>query len=205
MDVYELDLAITMDLTSAYVYDIPNGTNHIQDIEQRTHWNKHYMFYQQEMYSTIDLLTRWKLNPLPKEFDTAIEIVEEVGMTMADAITKRDIEGKAPANEGVLYHQFQKTIPSDPETKAKQLASEMLDHCFAGHGTASITLTYIFCHLSLHSEYQSRLYAELAALGPNPDIQELNKLPLLEAIIPETLRLYPSPPAAQPRITPAGG
>ena len=122
---------------------------------------------------------------------------EGKGLTMCGA------EGKQPTNEGTLYHQLHKTITSPLEARTKSLAREMLDHCFAGYGTASTTLSYMISRLSFCSEYQSRLYAKLSALSSNPNIKDPYQVSLLGAIIRETERLYPSPPAAQPMITPA--
>jgi cytochrome P450 len=216
LDVYELDLAITFDLSAAYIYGLPNVTNFLLDKAERRHWQdnykvlKRYMFYGQEMYTTTtDLLPRWGINPMPKKLDKAVENLEEKGAQLAERIQKRHRDGLADDDEGILYHQLRNTNKGvedlDDELEQKKRASEMIDHCFAGHGTASIVLTYMYHHLSIHPEYQRLLRGEIQTLDARPTQKEVDTLQLLEGVILETLRLFPSPPAGQPRITPEGG
>lgn len=100
------------------------------------------------------------------------------------------------------------------------IASEMLDHLAAGHETSGITLTYLSYELSKNQNLQSSLRCELLALQPSfkcsheekPlkkdfagfkfDVKELDSLPILNACLTETLRLYASIPGSQPRMTP---
>ena len=77
-----------------------------------------------------------------------------------------------------------------------------------GVDTTAITLVYISYLLAKHPEWFDRLASELVAYTDVDSLQssELEKLPLLNAIIRETLRLYP--PAASPvfsRVVPEGG
>ncbi|OCK82314.1 cytochrome P450 monooxygenase-like protein [Lepidopterella palustris CBS 459.81] len=94
------------------------------------------------------------------------------------------------------------------------ISSELLDHLAAGFDTSGITLTYLVHELSQRRELQSALRAELLTLSPPllpssapviPDAKALDVLPLLHAILWETLRLHPAIPGPQPRVTPAGG
>jgi cytochrome P450 len=71
-----------------------------------------------------------------------------------------------------------------------------------------MTLTYVSYELAKHPEYFPKLAAELTEYSTIDSLQssELEKLPLLNAVIKETLRLYP--PAASPifsRVVPEGG
>lgn len=215
VDVYELDLAVTFDLAAAYIYGLPNSSNFILDEQERRHWQdnygvlKHHMFYSQEMHAiTEQLLPSWGISPFPKRLDRAVEAVEWKGTQLAQRIEGRHHEGLAPEEEGILFHQLRHTSKSEDvnsDFERKKRASEMIDHCFAGHGTASIVLTYMFYHLCIYPEYQLRLRRECQDLGLRPTQIEVDALPLLEGIILETLRLFPSPPDSQPRITPDGG
>ena len=114
--------------------------------------------------------------------------------------------------------------PSSPDL---QTASELLDHLAAGHETSGIALTYLMHELSLHPEIQDQLRSELLSLSPpllfhpsemlsqvqNPHIhanndplpsaRAIDSLPLLHAILMETLRLHAPIPGPQPRITPS--
>ncbi|KAF2460675.1 putative cytochrome P450 monooxygenase [Lineolata rhizophorae] len=110
-----------------------------------------------------------------------------------------------------------------------ELASEMLDHWAAGFDTSGITLTYLAWELSKNPEVQDALRKELrglpAAIYPRnkraangekdvsaaqdelviPDSKLLDQLPLLNAVLQETLRLHAAIPGGQPRVTPTGG
>lgn len=94
------------------------------------------------------------------------------------------------------------------------IASEMIDQLAAGHETSGITLTYLSWQLSRNLLLQDKLRAELLSLSPNmrlsdtsasemiPDPKNLDALPLLHAVLMETLRLHAAIPGGQPRMTP---
>ncbi len=66
----------------------------------------------------------------------------------------------------------------------RQLRDEVLTLLLAGHETTAQALTYALRLLALHPDLQARLHAELALHGP--------AAPLLEQVVLETMRLYPS-------------
>jgi len=118
------------------------------------------------------------------------------------------------------------THPSD-----LTIASELLDQLAAGHETSGITLTYIMHELSKRPTLQAALRTELLTLSPPlqflppsptsqplpipsarhsyslpedlPSPRAIDGLPLLQAIVMETLRLHAAIPGPQPRITPS--
>jgi cytochrome P450 len=108
------------------------------------------------------------------------------------------------------------TILKEPELS---VASEMIDHLAAGHETSAIAMTYLTWHLSRDIRLQDALRAELLTLDPPikyppppssttdalplPSSGHLGALPLLHAILMETLRVEAPIPGAQPRMTPA--
>ncbi|SPQ26839.1 322ad217-00c0-4be7-8269-79ef246af42e [Thermothielavioides terrestris] len=96
------------------------------------------------------------------------------------------------------------------------VASELFDHVLAGQETAGLALTYLTWRLSQSLDLQNRLRAELLTLRPNmqlardgtpsmPDLKQLDSLPLLHAVLMETLRLHAPIPGPQPRQTPEAG
>ncbi|EKD20425.1 uncharacterized protein L3040_004288 [Drepanopeziza brunnea f. sp. 'multigermtubi'] len=133
-----------------------------------------------------------------------------------------------PGNEPVVFSTMLNGIEKERKSKGDSsilatdllkhpelsMASEMIDHLAAGHETSGITLTYITWHLSQDIPLQDRLRAELLSLSPNmllsrnssrkelPSSKELDNLPVLHAIMMETLRLDAAIPGSQPRQTP---
>lgn len=96
------------------------------------------------------------------------------------------------------------------------MTSELFDHVLAGQETAGVTLTYLTWRLSQSLPLQTELREELLSLDPNPslaasgtpslpDPKALDALPLLHAVVMETLRLHAPIPGALPRVTPDKG
>ncbi|KAJ5176974.1 uncharacterized protein N7482_002851 [Penicillium canariense] len=90
------------------------------------------------------------------------------------------------------------------------IAAECADHLDAGLKTTSDTLMFALWALSLpeHRSYQERLREEVKGMEPvlNGNGSTLpadvcDRLPFLDAVIKETLRLYAPIPASQPRTS----
>ncbi|KAI9807063.1 MAG: hypothetical protein M1825_005780 [Sarcosagium campestre] len=105
------------------------------------------------------------------------------------------------------------------EQEKLEIASEMCDHMIAGHETSGITLTYLTYELSKNQKLQQLLRNELLEMSPSyrslhidqtgdvdslelPSPTDLDALPLLNAIVQETFRLYPAIAGGQARVTP---
>ena len=72
--------------------------------------------------------------------------------------------------------------------------------------TTSTTLTFLFWELSRNLPWQEKLRDELLQFGDDsPTFQQIQDLPVLDAVVAEALRLDPAAPASLPRETPAGG
>lgn len=75
----------------------------------------------------------------------------------------------------------------------------------AGSDTTGITLTYLTWAVLQRPKLQAAIEEEVATLQGNVSDAELERLPLLNAAIEETLRLYGAAPGGLPRIVPSGG
>jgi cytochrome P450 len=73
----------------------------------------------------------------------------------------------------------------------------------AGGETTSTALTFVFIHLAIHPKYMYALRKEFQANASTYDCQ--HPLPLLDAIINESLRMWPSIFLYSPRVTPPEG
>lgn len=125
--------------------------------------------------------------------------------------TAKSGEGKLKP-EGTYHHRL-------------QIASDMYDETVAAIETSGIALTFLHYELARHPGVQDSLRAELRSLLPlatlpktsSPvkdadlreilsdriSLRELDNLPLLDAIIIETLRRYPPVGGPQARYTPS--
>mgnify|MGYP006192486853 CR=1 FL=1 len=61
----------------------------------------------------------------------------------------------------------------------------------AGYDTTNATLCHVLYHLVRYSDWQDRLHAELTPIEDRLDYEVLRDLPVLNAVINETLRLCP--------------
>jgi cytochrome P450 len=75
----------------------------------------------------------------------------------------------------------------------QQLRDEVLTLFVAGHETTALALTYALVLLAQHPEPQAALAAELAQVlgGRPPDLADLERLKVTEAVLLEAMRLYP--------------
>ncbi|MEV0545041.1 cytochrome P450 [Nocardia salmonicida] len=79
------------------------------------------------------------------------------------------------------------TAPTDPE-----LCDQLRTLLVAGHETTATTLTWALYHLHREPGLLDRVLAELPTAGDDP--AEQARLPLLDAVCQETLRLHPPVP-----------
>lgn len=81
-----------------------------------------------------------------------------------------------------------------------ELRDELITLLFAGHETTASALAWALYWLAFLPEVRHRLLAELEGLGADPDPMAVARLPYLNAVCQETLRLYPIAINAFPRI-----
>ncbi|EGD99107.1 cytochrome P450 monooxygenase [Trichophyton tonsurans CBS 112818] len=166
--------------------------------------------------------------PQSQGCDGANAFMEKWGLDTCDK-AEENLSSSDPIAAPVVYRQLkqalQKHFAANPDPRLEgqdvaqkirlEVACETFDHLTAGHETSAITLTYLFWELSKNPEIQEKLRTELKTLVPNvipldhggssklPPHKSIDALPLLDAIVMETLRLHPPIPGIQPRLTPA--
>jgi unspecific monooxygenase len=72
-----------------------------------------------------------------------------------------------------------------------ELRDELMTLLIAGHETTAIALSWAFYWIHHLPQVREKLLQELDALGDNPDPSAVMRLPYLNAVCQETLRLYP--------------
>jgi cytochrome P450 len=230
VEVHELNSAVTMDFVTAYIFGLSSATNFLQDVPTRRKWlqlyqcRKPYEFYHQEAPNLVALARSLKIPLIPRWAETANDYMEEWGLGICDE-AERHLEATDAESEPVVYKQLKrsmvKQLPPKADTSSAlkqqrlEIACELYDQLTAGHETSAVALTYLYWELSRNPELQTELRTELRTLSPRisctpkgeelPELplpKDIDSLPLLNAVVMETLRLHAPIPGIQPRITP---
>ena len=82
----------------------------------------------------------------------------------------------------------------------EELHDELVTLLLAGHETTASAAVWALYWIHYLPAVQSKLRAELAELGPNPDPMAVLQLPYLNALCLETLRIYPITPTTFVRV-----
>ena len=207
LDVLELTYALAMDFITAYLFGLSSASDFLRNIDYRKHWLKLYR-------------SRNGVKPESDLIPTAVaaQEIEAWCLSLCQSAQSSQTWEKVPnTTEAVVYNQLAHSLTKSyaPCTDSEDLilASEMLDHIVAGQETTGITLTYLMYELSRHPSIQASLRSELLNLSPSlstsptspsdiPNARSIDTLPLLDALLLETLRLYAAAPGPQPRVTP---
>jgi hypothetical protein len=234
LDVHDMNNGFTTDFMSAYQFGIACSTklsidsSAKQHYRQQYHSRKDYEFHSQEI-PRVKAWCEWFGFPLvPKQIEEANGLLEEMSMKMCSNADAYLENSPSVGVEPVVYKQFKnglakqrqksdgKASQVEIEHQRLEVASEMLDHLLAGQETSAIALTYLYYEMSKRSDLQEQLRQELLSLTPQivwppttgfelPSPKSIDALPLLHAIVMETLRLHAPIPGFEPRVTPAGG
>jgi len=81
-----------------------------------------------------------------------------------------------------------------------ELLDELMTLLFAGHETTASALTWALYWIHSLPEVHDRLRSELDKVVDNADLSEISRLPYLNAVCQETLRIYPVAMITFPRI-----
>lgn len=232
VEVHELNFAVTMDTINAYIFGLCNGSNFIQDAKTRKYLlheyqcRRPYIYYDQELPGLTTFLLKFGVRIIPKWANEATQTIEKFCLNMCNAARSSIKSGAelSPENTPTVYkHLYQAFSPKSSQAPhagpdpSLLVASELLDQLAAGHETSGVTITYAIYALSQHPTLQSALRNELLTLSPPiiyppppqndpptlPSPRSIDALPLLHAILMETLRVYSPIPGPQPRETPA--
>lgn len=126
-----------------------------------------------------------------------------------------DIKGREAkgSTSSIMSQLWQHSISDKkPKLDGLDIASEVADHFLAGIDTTSDTLMFAIWALSLpeNKKYQERLMTEADGIPFDccneegvPTVEAVDKLPFLDAVIKETLRLFAPLPASEPRSLPS--
>lgn len=229
LNVYPFLSATTMDIVTAYIFGIKSSSNLIDDAKQ-LEWfldlynsRRSFNFWPQEFPNLTNFLYNWLSYRLyPRWVDEANQKIEAWTWQMCQSAQQTLAESTEIRlqDKPVVYQQLQQTLTKEANSNGTipqphRIASELLDQLAAGFDTSGITLAYIVYELSRHPNIQSLLHDELMTLSPSlassssspclPDPKVIDAIPILHAVVWETLRLHSAIPGPQPRFTPSQG
>ncbi|XP_067843016.1 sterol 26-hydroxylase, mitochondrial-like [Heptranchias perlo] len=144
-----------------------------------------------------DILPKWTRSWLPfwkryilawdNMFDFAIQAVDKKMAQIKDRLERgQSVEG-----------QYLTYLLANEKMSQSELYSNITELLLAGVDTTANTLSWALYCLAKHPELQESVFREMCNVGPAeqiPTAQDLSRMPLLRAIIKETLRMYPVVP-----------
>ncbi|KAE8146157.1 cytochrome P450 [Aspergillus avenaceus] len=229
IEVHDINQGLTIDFVSAYLFGLTNGVNWLQDPTLRRKMlylyqgRKPYEFYHQEVPDLLSWTKRMGIRLIPRWCDEANEVLDTWGLGLCDG-AEQSLQSTDISVEPVVYKHLKQAMSKqsskkedfkhNPKQERLDIACELFDQLTAGFETSAVALTYLFWELSRHPELQKELRDELLTLEPKitypqtsnsrelPQAKAIDNLPLLEAIVTETLRLHAPIPGIQPRVTP---
>lgn len=229
VDVLEVSLSLSMDFITSYLFGVANCSDFLRDAGARRQWlGAHGATTGNGIWRPIlnSFLEKVGVRPTPST------VVDEVTELCLELMKKADISSSSTipgaGDKPVVYQQLSRALVASPSLSMDDLrltiASELMDHLKAGTETSGWTLVYLLHEMSQRPELQGSLRKEiLHSLDPGsvpyyeppsttggsekcvenlPSPRVLDALPLLDAIVLETLRLHPAVPGSQPRVTP---
>lgn len=132
-----------------------------------------------------------------------------------EAAKKEQLHGSLDAEERAAPNFLSKLLAMTEQEKKKSsddlIATMAMQNLFAGSDTTSISLTAIYFQIVTRPEVMAKLRAEadaayaLGDLSDPPTFAESQKLPYLQAVIKEGLRLHPATGLPLWRQVPPGG
>jgi cytochrome P450 len=124
---------------------------------------------------------------------------------------KKEIQNSKLSNENstskndLLYGMIEAAEKEGYDISSNHLRDEMVTFFLAGHDTTSHALSVAFYHFAKYPEIQKKAREEainvLGAKGKIPTSEDLKNLKYINAVVKESLRLYPSAIITIPRIT----
>lgn len=133
-------------------------------------------------------LPRWVPTPSRRRFRKAVATVESEAEQL---LREREASERG---DDLLSKLVELRASDETALTDTEIIDQVLGLVFAGHDTTALTLTYALHQLGTHEDVRRLVHAELADVldGEPPTLEDLSELSVLERVINETLRAYPS-------------
>jgi len=176
---------MTMKIVMRSVMGVPAGSDRVQAISASL--DSALRGFQRDLGNP---LPRWVPTPARRQAAAGIRGIDRV---MSEIIAERRAQG--PQDQDDLLQMLVSARDDDGSGMTDaQLLDEVKNILLAGHDTTASTLSFALFLLAGHPQQEARLLAELRDVlaGGLPDLTQLRQLPYLDAVVKETLRLYPA-------------
>ncbi|CAN3502388.1 hypothetical protein DICA1_E09186 [Diutina catenulata] len=198
MEVFTLFGALAMDVITGFELGASNSSQLLQHQADRDILILHRMQTATVFWTTL----------MPQWWDYAVDSATK---SACNDVEQWQFAMYARAEANPVPGSVIETLRNAGYT-GKDAYSMLTDNIFAGHETTAVQLTYLVWELSrkCNSKAQQKLADELTlAFGKYhegaviDDLEKLDSLPYLQALIDESGRVHSSIPGAEPRVTPA--
>ncbi len=129
-----------------------------------------------------------------------LEMLHEIDALLYSEIKERR-QHLDPAQTDILSLLLSAKDESGQGMSDVELRDELITLLIAGHETTANALSWALYWIHALPIVKQMLLTELQSLGDKPDSSSVVRLPYLNAICSETLRIYPITPIPGPRIT----
>lgn len=150
------------------------------------------------------VLSRLPVKKLNQMFNSTNYILGH-GMKAVENAKKSKQEGRSANLMSTVLDEAEKEGGGKAALQDIDVQVEATSLIFAGSGTTANTLAFTLWNIATRPELRSKLEIEVSGLDPGFKDADLETLPLLNATISETLRLYAAVPGSLPRVVPAQG
>ncbi|KAJ3042461.1 lanosterol 14-alpha-demethylase [Rhizophlyctis rosea] len=137
--------------------------------------------------------------PAVREYERNMKMLEGV---VLERLREYETNGVAEDDRCVLAEFIRRrnndktrdTVPHFLLNNDREVVKHLMTFLFAGRDTTSALLTWIFAYLTTHPHVLLKLRAELDTLKGEVTYESLDRLPYLDAVLKETLRIRPPLP-----------
>jgi cytochrome P450 len=147
----------------------------------------------QRSLSSPDFLPKWVPSPSRNALEREGAALNRLMFSLIEARKKR-----GPSPEGARKDLLEMLVTAvDPETGGTLSVDEVRDQLvtlfLAGHETTAHALSWTFYCLARNPDVEAKLHEELDRVleGRAPTTADLEKLPYLDRVVSEALRMYP--------------
>lgn len=154
----------------------------------------------ERMVADLDLLSHWAIRRMSALLKTPLGLPTPANLLAQGALRRLDrlareilCAARARGVDGDDLLSMLVACEREGDADEETLRDEVLTLFLAGHETTAALLTWAWLLLGCHPESEERLHAELDHVlgGRLPTLVDLPRLPFTQAILEETLRLYP--------------